>query len=79
MRIRYVTLPSSNIRAGCYPRSTRRFAAAWGGEVKLVVISPETANAVRELGYPVAAEAAVFTEDGLIDAVIQLARSELGH
>ena len=38
-----------------------------------MAISPETGKAVRELGYPVAAEADVFTEDGLIDAVVRLA------
>jgi uroporphyrinogen III methyltransferase/synthase len=46
------------------------------GEVKLVAISPETGKAVRELGLPVAAEAAVYTTDGLIEAVVRLAREE---
>ena len=32
-----------------------------------------------ELGYPVAAEAEVFTEDGLIDAVVKLARTDPVH
>ena len=49
------------------------------GEVRLVAISPETGKAVRELGYRVAAEADVFTEDGLIDAVARLARTDHGH
>jgi uroporphyrinogen III methyltransferase/synthase len=48
------------------------------GVVRLVAISPETGKAIRELGYPVAAEATTFTEDGLIDAVIRLVREE-GH
>jgi uroporphyrinogen III methyltransferase/synthase len=43
------------------------------GEVKLVCISPETGKAVRELGFPVAAEATVYTADGLIAAVKKLA------
>ena len=46
------------------------------GEIRLVAISPITGDAVRELGLPVAAEATTFTEDGLIDAVVKLARSE---
>jgi len=49
------------------------------GEIRLVAISPETGNAVRELGLPVAAEAATFTEDGLIQAVVELARGDAGH
>ena len=40
-----------------------------------VAISPETGRAIAELGYPVAAEADVFTADGLIDAVIRLAHA----
>ena len=39
--------------------------------MRLVAISPETGRAVRELGYPVAAEAEVFTADGLIEAVVR--------
>ena len=39
----------------------------------------ETGKAVRELGYPVAAEAEVFTEDGLIDAVVRLAGTDPRH
>jgi uroporphyrinogen III methyltransferase / synthase len=78
--IRYVTLPSSNIaRAvlGAFDETIRGRVAR--GEIRLVAISPETGNAVRELGYPVAAEAEVFTEDGLIEAVAGLARAEPGH
>jgi uroporphyrinogen-III synthase len=47
--------------------------------VKLVAISPVTGGDVRRMGYPVAAEADVFTEDGLIEAVVRLARSDPGH
>jgi uroporphyrinogen III methyltransferase/synthase len=78
--IRYVTLPSSNIARGllaAFDETVR--GRVERGEIRLVAISPETGNAVRELGYPVAAEAEVFTEDGLIDAVIRLAQSEPGH
>jgi uroporphyrinogen III methyltransferase/synthase len=77
--IRYVTLSSSNV--------ARSLLAAFDdtirgridrGVVRLVAISPETGKAIRELDYPVAAEATSFTEDGLIDAVIRLVREE-GH
>lgn len=78
--VRYVTLPSSNIARGvlgAFDETIR--GRVERGEVRLVAISPETGNAVRALGYPVAAEADVFTEDGLIDAVVRLARSEPTH
>lgn len=44
-------------------------------EIQLICISPETGKAVRELGFPVAAEASVFTTEGLIDAVVNVART----
>jgi uroporphyrinogen III methyltransferase / synthase len=75
--IRYVTLPSSNIARGvlgAFDDTIR--GRIERGEVHLIAISPETGKAVRERGCPVAAEAEVFTEDGLIDAVVRLARSE---
>jgi uroporphyrinogen III methyltransferase/synthase len=48
------------------------------GEIRLVAISPETGNAVRALGLPVAAEATSFTEDGLIEAVVELTKRDAG-
>ena len=78
--IKYVTLPSSNIARGVlggFDETIR--GRVERGEIRLVAISPETGNAVRELGLPVAAEAATFTEDGLIQAVVELARSDTGH
>jgi uroporphyrinogen III methyltransferase/synthase len=73
--IGYVTLSSSNVaRAllGAFDETIQ--GRVLRGEVKLVAISPETGHAVRELGLPVAAEAEVFTADGLIDAVVRLTR-----
>ncbi len=78
--IRYVTLPSSNIARGvlgAFDETIR--GRVERGEVRLVAISPETGKAVRELGYRVAAEADAFTEDGLIEAVVRLARAEPPH
>lgn len=78
--IRYITLPSSSIARGvlgAFDETIR--GRAERGEIKLVAISPETGKAIRAMGYPVAAEAEVFTEDGLIDAVIRLARAEPAH
>jgi uroporphyrinogen III methyltransferase / synthase len=75
--IRFVTLPSSNIARGVlggFDETIR--GRVERGEIRLVAISPETGNAIRELGFPVAAEATTFTEDGLIQAVVELARRE---
>lgn len=75
--IRYVLLSSSNIARGvlrAFDETIR--GRVQRGEVRLVAISPETGKAVRELGLPVAAEAAVFTADGLIDALVGLVKSD---
>jgi uroporphyrinogen III methyltransferase/synthase len=75
--IRYVTLPSSNIARGVLAGFDETIRGRVGrGEIRLVAISPETGKAVRELGLPVAAEAKTFTEDGLIEAVIDLVSAE---
>ena len=42
------------------------------GDVQLVSISPETSRAIRELGLPVAAEAATYTTGGVIEALVNL-------
>ena len=63
--IRYVTLPSSNIARGvlgAFDETIR--GRVERGEVQLVAISPETGKAVRELGYPVAAEATCSPRTG---------------
>lgn len=72
--IGFVTFTSSNVARSllkAFDATTRDRVQR--GEIKLVAISPETGKAVRELGYPVAAEAEVYTADGLIDAVVRLA------
>jgi uroporphyrinogen III methyltransferase/synthase len=74
--IRYVTLPSPGIARGvlgAFDETIR--GRVERGEVRLVAISPITGDAVRALGFPVAAEAATYTEDGLIDAVVALTRT----
>jgi uroporphyrinogen III methyltransferase/synthase len=78
--VRYVTLPSPGIARGVlggFDETIR--GRVERGEIKLVAISPITGAAVRELGLPVAAEATTYTEDGLIDAVVELARREPAH
>ncbi|HEY2785906.1 MAG TPA: uroporphyrinogen-III C-methyltransferase [Fimbriiglobus sp.] len=74
--IRFVALSSSNVAKAVlagFDETTN--ARVRRGEIELVAISPETGRAIRELGYPVAAEAERFTAEGLIDAVISLAKA----
>jgi uroporphyrinogen III methyltransferase/synthase len=42
------------------------------GAVRLVSISPVTSAAIRDLGFPVAAEAREFTTEGVIEAILML-------
>jgi uroporphyrinogen III methyltransferase/synthase len=79
-KVDYVTLTSSNIARAlvrALDQATRQRIAA--GVVRLVCISPVTAQTVRELGLPVAAEATTYTIDGLIEALIRLARGDPSH
>jgi uroporphyrinogen III methyltransferase/synthase len=78
--IRYVTLPSSNIARGVLNHFDQTIRGrVERGEIRLVAISPETGKAIRELGLPVAAEATTFTEDGLIQSVIELTAASRTH
>jgi uroporphyrinogen III methyltransferase/synthase len=71
----YVTLTSSNIaRALARLLDDEARAAIAAGRVKLVSISPVTSAAARELGWPVAAEASVYTTAGVVDALVRLGR-----
>ena len=72
--IRFVTLTSSNVARSllaAFDQTLRDRVER--GEILLVAISPETGRVVRELGFAVAAEAEVYTSDGLIQAVVKLA------
>jgi uroporphyrinogen III methyltransferase/synthase len=77
--IRYVTLTSSNIARALLRTADETIRGRIDrGEVRLVAISPETGNAVREMGFPVAGEAAEYTADGLIRELVRLARADGG-
>lgn len=73
--IDYITLTSTNIAAALFRLLDAPARARIElGAVKLVSISPVTSAAVRELtGWPIAAEAAEYTIDGLIEALVALA------
>lgn len=78
--IEFVTLSSSNVARGLLGTFDDHLKGrVLRGDVKLVCISPETGKAVRELGYPVAAEATTYTADGLIEAVKRLAAETPVH
>ena len=64
-RIDWITVTSSAI--------ARSLAALFGRQLRrsrLASISPITSGVLRELGYPPAVEAAPYTTDGLIEAVL---------
>lgn len=77
--IDYVTLTSANIARSLIERldSTCR-ARIDAGEVRLVSISPVTSAEVERLGLPIAAEAREATAEGLVEAMVTLARREAG-
>jgi uroporphyrinogen III methyltransferase/synthase len=75
--IDYVTLTSSNIARALLGRlDAEAQLLIRDGSLKLVSISPVTSAAVRELNLPVAAEAAEYTSDGVLSALLALARRE---
>jgi len=69
-----VTLTSSNIaRALIRSLDEPCRVRLESGQVKLVSISPVTSAEVRQMGLPIAAEAAEATTKGLLEALIRLA------
>ena len=73
-RIDFVTLTSSNIvRSLRNMLAGEALTALASGTTRIVTISPRTSAAVRELNWPVAAEAAEYTADGVIAALVRLA------
>jgi uroporphyrinogen III methyltransferase/synthase len=78
-QVDYITLTSSNI-AGALLRALDPAARAHiqSGAVGLVTISPVTSAAVRELGFPVAAEATSYTTAGVVEALCAHARGGSG-
>ncbi len=72
-KIDYVTVTSSAI--------ARSLASLFGdalGRAVLASISPITSQTLRELGYTVGVEAASYTMDGLVEAVLRHAEEQSG-
>lgn len=75
--IDYLTVTSSNIaRALFHALDEPALARLTSGQVRVVSISPVTSEAVRQMGVPVAAEAAEATMEGVVEALIHLAEKE---
>jgi uroporphyrinogen III methyltransferase/synthase len=72
-RLDFVTLTSTNIARGFLHLLGPAERAAVGKSIRLVTISPVTSAAVRELGFEVSAEAATYTGEGVVQAVVRLA------
>ncbi len=71
--IDFITLTSSNIaRSLVRALDEEALRLIRSGAVQLVGISPVTSSAIRELGLPVAAEAQVFTTEGVVQALVGL-------
>jgi uroporphyrinogen III methyltransferase/synthase len=70
----YVTVTSSNIaRALHQAADLLTHERIKQGEIKLVSISPVTSATIRELNWPVAAEATEATTEGVVEAMVRLA------
>jgi uroporphyrinogen III methyltransferase / synthase len=73
-RIDFVLATSSNVvRALASMLDQTAQEPLKSGKTAVVSISPVTSAAIRDLGWPVAAEAKSFTMDGVLEAVGQLA------
>jgi uroporphyrinogen III methyltransferase/synthase len=71
--IGFVTLTSSNIaRAFLNALDETGRMRIHNGTVKLISISPVTSGTIRELGFPVAAEAKEYTSEGVVQALLEL-------
>jgi uroporphyrinogen III methyltransferase/synthase len=70
----YITLTSPNVaRALAKLLDAEAHQRIRAGTVKVVTISPVTSAAVRELGWPVAAEATTYVTVGVTEALLRLA------
>ena len=66
----WITLTSSAITERLHALLPESARGRIGSEIRLASISPVTTAAARRLGWDVAAEASVYTWDGLVQAVV---------
>jgi uroporphyrinogen-III synthase len=72
----FITLTSSSAARSTFEMLKSRGRELWFSQSGLVTIGPITSGTVRELGFPVAAEASDYTVPGLTRALIDLASKE---
>jgi len=70
----WITLTSSAIAERLHALLPEAARLRVGREIRLATISPVTTAAVARLGWTVAAEAAVFTWDGVVEAIVAAGR-----
>lgn len=75
----YITLTSAASARAVADALERLGKEHWLRESALVCIGPITADAVRAMGYPVAAVAEAYTADGLLDALLLHKRGRHAH
>ncbi len=69
--IDWITLTSPAITARLHGLLPRELRGRLGKEIRLASLSPVTTEAARSVGWNVAVEAAEFTWDGLVRAIIE--------
>jgi uroporphyrinogen III methyltransferase / synthase len=70
----FITLTSSNIARALFSAlDETALAHLRSGRTKIISISPVTSSTIRELGLPIAAEAEVYTAEGIVVELIRLA------
>lgn len=73
-RLHWIGLSSPSIARNLAGKLTPAARARLGHEVKLASISPVTTAAALEAGLPISAEAQVFTWEGILEAIVLVAK-----
>jgi uroporphyrinogen III methyltransferase/synthase len=69
--IDWITITSPAITARLHDLLPEPARCRIGRDIRLASLSPVTTEAARSVGWSVAAEAALFTWEGLVQAVVQ--------
>ena len=72
----WITLTSSAITERLHSLLTESARDRVGREIRLASLSPVTSETARRLGWNVAAEAKVYTWEGLVDAIVEVVATE---
>jgi uroporphyrinogen III methyltransferase / synthase len=74
----WITLTSSAIAERLHSLLPEAARSKIGGEIRLASLSPVTSSAVARLGWSVAAEAEIYTWEGLVEAITATVRAHPG-